>query len=154
MPRVSGSISPAGAQLNGTLTQSADGVSGTAQWVDTNIPNKTGAFTLTAKEVSGKLTGPQSLALARGLRDRYEKAYQHKDAAADMLRQQAMAEARKIAKNYPKLAAEGKELLFDLKYLSVGRKAMEIKAEDLDGKEFKLSDYRGKVVVLDFWGNW
>ncbi len=30
----------------------------------------------------------------------------------------------------------------------------EIEAEDLDGVTFKLSDYRGKVVVLDFWGNW
>ena len=25
---------------------------------------------------------------------------------------------------------------------------------DLDGVEFKLSDYRGKVVFLDFWGDW
>ena len=24
----------------------------------------------------------------------------------------------------------------------------------LDGRHFKLSDYRGKVVVLDFWGHW
>ena len=32
--------------------------------------------------------------------------------------------------------------------------APEIEAEDLDGVSFKLSDYRGKVVVLDFWGNW
>ena len=24
----------------------------------------------------------------------------------------------------------------------------------LDGQKFKLSDYRGKVVVLDFWGHW
>ena len=23
-----------------------------------------------------------------------------------------------------------------------------------DGVKFKLSDYRGKVVVLDFWGDW
>lgn len=36
----------------------------------------------------------------------------------------------------------------------VGKEAPEIKAEDLDGKEFKLSDYRGKVVMLDFWGHW
>jgi predicted Zn finger-like uncharacterized protein len=36
----------------------------------------------------------------------------------------------------------------------VGSAAPEIEAEDLDGKKFKLSDYRGKVVLLDFWGNW
>ncbi len=32
--------------------------------------------------------------------------------------------------------------------------APEIVGEDVDGVPFKLSDYRGKVVVLDFWGNW
>lgn len=36
----------------------------------------------------------------------------------------------------------------------VGEQAPEIIGEDVDGKEFKLSDYRGKVVVLDFWGFW
>src|SRR5262245_48002959 len=36
----------------------------------------------------------------------------------------------------------------------VGQVAPEIVAEDLDGQTFKLSDYRGKVVLLDFWGNW
>jgi len=38
--------------------------------------------------------------------------------------------------------------------LRVGKEAPDIVAKDLDGKEFKLSDYRGKVVLLDFWGNW
>jgi hypothetical protein len=38
--------------------------------------------------------------------------------------------------------------------LRVGKEAPEIRAADLDGKEFKLSDYRGKVVLLDFWGDW
>jgi len=38
--------------------------------------------------------------------------------------------------------------------LRVGKEALEISATDLDEKEFKLSDYRGKVVMLDFWGNW
>lgn len=41
-----------------------------------------------------------------------------------------------------------------LRTLRVGKEAPEIKAGDLDGKEFKLSDYRGKVVLLDFWGHW
>jgi len=48
--------------------------------------------------------------------------------------------------------AEGE--LHALKTLRVGKEAPEIKAGDLDGKDFKLSDYRGKVVLLDFWGNW
>ncbi|MCK5942658.1 MAG: redoxin domain-containing protein [Planctomycetes bacterium] len=38
--------------------------------------------------------------------------------------------------------------------LQVGMVAPDIAGEDLDGKPFKLSDYRGKVVVLDFWGDW
>jgi thiol-disulfide isomerase/thioredoxin len=36
----------------------------------------------------------------------------------------------------------------------VGRPAPEIEGEDLDGKTFKLSDYKGKVVLLDFWAMW
>jgi hypothetical protein len=36
----------------------------------------------------------------------------------------------------------------------VGETAPEIKGEDIDGIRFNLSDYRGKVVVLDFWGHW
>jgi hypothetical protein len=36
----------------------------------------------------------------------------------------------------------------------VGMTAREIEGEDIDGKPFKLSDYRGKVVLLDFWGHW
>jgi hypothetical protein len=31
--------------------------------------------------------------------------------------------------------------------------APEIVGTDQDGKEFKLSDYRGKVVMLDFWAS-
>ena len=36
----------------------------------------------------------------------------------------------------------------------LGLPAPEIVGEDLDGVPFRLSDYRGKVVVLDFWGHW
>jgi AhpC/TSA family len=44
--------------------------------------------------------------------------------------------------------------LFEDRHLVIGKVAPEISGEDQDGKQFKLSDYRGKVVVLDFWGNW
>ena len=36
----------------------------------------------------------------------------------------------------------------------IGTEAPEIVGEDLDGVEFKLSEYRGKVVMLDFYGDW
>ncbi len=36
----------------------------------------------------------------------------------------------------------------------VGCIAPDIAGVDLDGVGFKLSDYRGKVVFLDFWGDW
>jgi hypothetical protein len=48
--------------------------------------------------------------------------------------------------------AEGE--LFEVRNLSVGKVAPEIEAEDIDGVKFKLSDYRGKVVMIDFWGHW
>jgi uncharacterized protein (TIGR03067 family) len=38
--------------------------------------------------------------------------------------------------------------------IAIGMLAPEIEAEGLDGKRFKLTDHRGKVVLLDFWGNW
>jgi len=44
--------------------------------------------------------------------------------------------------------------LFEMRYLSPGKMAPDIDGEDIDGKRFKLSDYRGKVVLLDFWGDW
>lgn len=46
------------------------------------------------------------------------------------------------------------EELFVFKHLSLGKVAPDIEGVDLDGKEFKLSEYRGKVVMLDFWGDW
>jgi thiol-disulfide isomerase/thioredoxin len=36
----------------------------------------------------------------------------------------------------------------------VGKAALEIDGEDIDGKRFKLSGHRGKVVLLVFWGHW
>ncbi|MCX6907466.1 MAG: redoxin domain-containing protein [Verrucomicrobia bacterium] len=36
----------------------------------------------------------------------------------------------------------------------IGQVAPEIQGNDLDNKPMKLSEFRGKVVVLDFWGFW
>jgi peroxiredoxin len=42
---------------------------------------------------------------------------------------------------------------YEIRHLAVGKKAPEIAGEDLDGRPMKLSDYRGKVVVLEFGGS-
>jgi ABC-type Na+ efflux pump permease subunit len=80
-----------------------------------------------------------------------------------------IAEANKVAAEAEKYLAQAIDLygndnaalksaaekeLKALRTLRVGKEAPEITATDLDEKEFKLSDYRGKVVLLDFWGNW
>ncbi len=41
--------------------------------------------------------------------------------------------------------------LFQIRHLAVGKEAPDIEGQDQDGQSFKLSDYRGKVVLLDFW---
>jgi hypothetical protein len=51
-------------------------------------------------------------------------------------------------------AATAKGELFEIRNLGIGKVAPDIAGEDGDAKKFKLSDYRGKVVVLDFWANW
>jgi hypothetical protein len=49
------------------------------------------------------------------------------------------------------VAVRAKAELFALRHLAIGKEAPDIEGEDQDGKPFKLSDYRGKVVLLDFW---
>jgi len=46
---------------------------------------------------------------------------------------------------------KAKAELFQIRHLAVGKEAPEIDGEDQDGARFKLSDYRGKVILLDFW---
>ncbi len=43
---------------------------------------------------------------------------------------------------------------FAAENLVIGKPVPDIVGEDVDGVEFKLSDYKGKVVVIDFWGDW
>ena len=68
---------------------------------------------------------------------RYPKAFTlYKEVTAGEKAKQELAGARNLLK------------------LRLGAVAPEIQGDDPDGKRFKLSDYRGTVVMLDFWGNW
>ena len=44
--------------------------------------------------------------------------------------------------------------LFEIRELQIGLIAPEIEGEGIDEKPMKLSQFRGKVVLLDFWGDW
>ncbi len=43
---------------------------------------------------------------------------------------------------------------FQLSKLAIGKASPEIEADDVDGVPFRLTQYRGKVVVLTFWATW
>ena len=85
-------------------------------------------------------------------RDFVERLHQGRMTAAQETRVLALLDA--YAARYPTdvdaIARERKALTG----LSIGKVAPEITGRDLDGVEFKLSDYRGKVVVVAFSGEW
>lgn len=51
-------------------------------------------------------------------------------------------------------AASAKPFIFEIERLQLGMVAPDVDAVDGAGVNFKLSDYRGKVTVVDFWGFW
>ena len=46
---------------------------------------------------------------------------------------------------------KAKRELFEIRHLSVGSEAPDTEGDDQDGKHFKVADYLGEVVLLDFW---
>ena len=44
--------------------------------------------------------------------------------------------------------------LHEIRHLSIGKQALELEGQDQDGEAVKLSDYRGKVVLLYFWSEY
>jgi len=63
---------------------------------------------------------------------------------------------REIVERYPE-TRYGKASIryaYELEHLQVGMQAPDFEAVDVDGVAFRLSDYRGRVVLLHFWGFW
>jgi hypothetical protein len=73
---------------------------------------------------------------------------------AEKLFEKVLADYKDVKWFRGTLGERAENCLFELRHLQVGMVVPDIEGEDLDGKKFKLSDYRGKVVMLDFWGHW
>lgn len=110
--------------------------------------------------------GQACFSLAKHLKEKVDDARGGKppgDAEVEALFQRVVTEFADLPNDDPNthevdakgtLAEAAQPYLFELRNLAVGKVAPEIKGEDIDGKKFELSDYRGKVVVIDFWGDW
>ncbi len=61
-----------------------------------------------------------------------------------------------VVRDYPgtKAAERAEGYIFELDHLQIGMKAPDFGGTDASEKEIKLSDFRGRVVVVDFWGFW
>lgn len=59
-----------------------------------------------------------------------------------------------LAAKHPAHAEYLKSLATGIASRRIGKMAPEIAGKDLDGVEFRLSDYRGKVIALYFSGDW
>jgi hypothetical protein len=69
---------------------------------------------------------------------------------------EAQALLERVRKEFPETpyAKRAAGSLFEVNNLQIGMKAPDIEGTDENGKPIRLSQFRGKVVVLDFWGFW
>ena len=115
--------------------------------------------TLMEKDKRREVQGVACLTLAQVLKSRADETAGADVKAADKIRAESEKLFERAADAYADVklpfrgtvGAKAKSELFDLRHLTVGKPAPEVEGEDQDGKKFKLGDYKGKVVLLDFW---
>jgi hypothetical protein len=102
----------------------------------------------------------QAMALY-GLGTQMKNKSENSSEGAESLQAEAVACLERVAAEYGDvsfgrgtLGDRVKGDIEDITLRGIGKVAPEIEGEDVDGTAFKLSDYRGKVVVIDFWGDW
>ena len=124
-------------------------------------PNEPRLRMLLEKSPHRIIQGQACFSLAQLAKQRADAVGRQKNPAAEKAAKDAETLFEQVVEKYGDVqygrgtlgaAAEGD--LFELRFLSVGKIAPDIEAEDLDSETFKLSDYRGKVVMIDFWGHW
>ena len=90
---------------------------------------------------------------ARQVNDSQEDRKASEQKAADLF-EQVMEKYADLKFGSTTLGNKAKASLFELRQLGLGKTAPEIEGADITGKRMKLSDFRGKVVLVVFWGTW
>ena len=119
------------------------------------------------KAVDEKGADKETRAIARFLRGyKIAQAVEEEDdktklnamvAEARELIETAMKEAPEATLGRASLGEIAKKELENLKsvtLVSIGKSAPDVETTNLEGKKVKLSDYKGKVVLLDIWATW
>jgi thiol-disulfide isomerase/thioredoxin len=134
-------------------------------------PSPAGDRFLRAAEAGGSgavVRGLAAFGLAVSLKTQAEAAFRRGAGDAADLSRQAEEQLEKVVSAYgdvvleikappdpagEQLAVAARQRLAELR-LGPGRVARAIEGSDLGGKPMKLSDYKGKVVLVSFWANW
>jgi len=106
------------------------------------------------KSTKPKVKAAATLALGQSLAakvDTLGDKISEADKVADQAEHYFVKVVDDYGKDFPNLKSSAEKNLKSLRFFRVGKTAPDIAAGDLDKKDFKLSDYRGKVVLLDFW---
>jgi hypothetical protein len=108
------------------------------------------------KSKDHKIKGQATFGLAQFLKNKSESLNLKEGEAEKASKEAETLYAAVVAKfaRVPDILEPAKTDLAELRTYGIGKEAPEVVGEDSDGKKLKLSDYRGKVVVLDFWGLW
>ncbi|MCA8980228.1 MAG: redoxin domain-containing protein [Planctomycetes bacterium] len=87
---------------------------------------------------------------------RYYLAYEDVHSDDEAARRLGFAALESLIADLPdtKWTDQARQDLFLLRDRAVGMPAIDFEGKTVDGDTFKLSDYQGKVVLLDFWGFW
>lgn len=99
-----------------------------------------------------KLQGVAALAISMVLKNLGDEG----DVMARRLRmlRKAIIQSADVEVGGVTVAAMAEDELYVISRLSKGRTAPELSGQDVAGRPLKLSDFKGKVVVLVFWGAW
>lgn len=146
-----------GTEVEGIISRLAD------EFADTELIQPVAAFLLEyqpspqAGRLLDALIAKSPVRATRGaaLLVKGKRSMQQEDTKpGEKLLEQVVAEYGDVEVFDRRLGTMAAAELFELRHLAVGKIAPEIAGKDVDGVKFQLSDYRGKVVVIDFWGDW